>query len=661
MKDIRLLQMNLRDFKGVRHFSLEASGADASIYGDNAAGKTSLFDGFVWALFDKDSQNKKDFQIKTLDAEGRVLHGLSHEVEIVLSVNGKPVKLRKAFSEKWTKKRGSATSEFSGHTTDYFVDDVPVKANEYKDRVSDIVDEDIFKLLTNPAYFNEVLKWQDRRKILLEVCGDVTDGEVIASNRALADLPNILGTRSLEDHHKVIAAKRAEINKELEKIPVRIDEVRRGMPDIEGLDLKAIENTIAGLNLRIESKQNELNRVQTGGEVSVKEKQQRELESELLQIKNDVQAGAMDAVGAQRQIVSGLRTEVGELQTKIDDKRRVVANNEKAIADHKDTADRLRKRWTEVNAETFEHHHDANCPACGQSLPEDQMKAAHEKALATFNRDKSERLEQISAKGKAAAGEARTLEAANVNLLKDIADLEQRAWTKQNELQQAEAKLNALQGGMKNVEDDPRYIAKQQEIKVVQQEILKLRSANIGTLEQVRLDLVQLKNDLGLQEQRKALFAQKEAADQRIAELAEQEKVLAAEYERLERELYLSEEFIRTKVSMLEDKINSKFRLARFKLFQDQINGGVAECCETTYNGVPYSTGLNNGAKINVGLDIINTLAEHYGFTAPIFVDNAESVTKLIGTEGQQIRLIVSEHDKALRIEVENIAQEVAV
>jgi hypothetical protein len=102
---------------------------------------------------------------------------------------------------------------------------------------------------------------------------------------------------------------------------------------------------------------------------------------------------------------------------------------------------------------------------------------------------------------------------------------------------------------------------------------------------------------------------------------------------------------------MLEGKINSKFHMARFKLFEVQVNGALAECCETTFNGVPYSN-LNNGARLNIGLDIINTLAEHYGFSPPVWLDNAESVTDILPTKGQQIRLIVSAADKKLRVEL---------
>jgi AAA15 family ATPase/GTPase len=186
VKEIRLLSLSLKNFKGIRQFTLQANGQDVKVYGDNATGKTTLFDAFVWLLFDKDSQNKKDFAIKTLDKDGQVLHGLEHEVEGVFLIDGKQLSLRKVFSEKWTKKRGSAEKQFSGHTTEYYIDGVPLKKKEYDQLISDLIDEDVFKLLTNPSYFNEQLHWQDRRKILLQVCGDITDEEVIASNAELA-------------------------------------------------------------------------------------------------------------------------------------------------------------------------------------------------------------------------------------------------------------------------------------------------------------------------------------------------------------------------------------------------------------------------------------------------------------------------------------------
>ena len=91
--------------------------------------------------------------------------------------------------------------------------------------------------------------------------------------------------------------------------------------------------------------------------------------------------------------------------------------------------------------------------------------------------------------------------------------------------------------------------------------------------------------------------------------------------------IYLLESFIRAKMMKISDSINQHFKTVNFKLFDMQLNGGMKECCECTVNGVPYST-LNSGHRIIAGLDIIQSLSELYGVTAPIFIDNAESLNE---------------------------------
>jgi hypothetical protein len=136
----------------------------------------------------------------------------------------------------------------------------------------------------------------------------------------------------------------------------------------------------------------------------------------------------------------------------------------------------------------------------------------------------------------------------------------------------------------------------------------------------------------------------------RIAELKAKLQKLNEELERLDKELYLIDRFVVRKVELLEERINQKFKYARFKLFEEQINGGINEVCITLYEGVPYGLGLNTGAEINVGLDIINTLSEHHNIKAPVFLDNAEAVTKPIEVDSQLIRLVVNEKCKKLEV-----------
>lgn len=648
---MRLLRLTLRNFKGIREFTLDAQGNDISVYGDNATGKTTIFDAFTWLLFDKDSQNKKDFAIKTLDPSGKEKHGLEHEVEAVLEVNGKTLTLRKVYKEKWTKKRGSAKAEFTGHTTDYYINDVPIKKGEYEAKIKEIASEDVFKLLTSPTYFNEQLHWQERREILLEVCGDVSDAEVIASDKALARLPKILQGRTLEDLRKIITSKRAKINDELKKIPVRIDEAQRSLPDISHIDADQLPADIEELRSHIREKEQELQRIQSGGEVAEKRTKLREIEGELLDLKNTHRGKVDSMVDGKRKVLQTLQTSVIELKNII---KLISSEQEYALKDidrrEKKMAE-LRAKWHAIYNETPDISVDDTCPTCGQSLPQDRVQEAREKALADFNRRKAERLEAITAEGKAEA-------AAVSELRSEMEERDKKIGSAVNELAQLEEEVSALRDEVNSIvasggdiTQEPAYRQKLAEKAAIEKEIAQLQADSREAVAKVKAYIERLTQALyALQTDQVKLKHHKDGLA-RIEELGQQERDLASEYERLEQELYLTEEFIRAKVNLLEKKINSRFKLARFRLFDVQINGGVVECCETTYQGVPYSGGLNNGHRNAVGMDIINTLSEHYDFYPPIFVDNAESITVLPDMKAQVIRLVVSEADKVLRVE----------
>lgn len=646
---MKLLSLTLRNFKGIRQFELDTQGGDIAIYGDNAVGKTTLFDAFTWLLFDKDSANKKDFAIKTLDTDGQPLHGLEHEVEGVFDIDGREVGLRKVYTEKWTKKRGSATAEFTGHETNHFVDGVPVTKGEYSARVAEIADESVFRLLTDPAYFNEQLHWQERRRILLEVCGDVSDSDVIASDAALARLPGILNGRKLDDHRKVIAARRAEINRELERIPVRIDEVTQGLPDISGQDRGALETQVADLRARKQAKEEERVRIQAGGEVAEKTRRINEIRSEVMGIERQAEAAAEEQNRQARLKLNQITDQISAVELQVKSKCREIESNNASIGRAERRMADLRAEWARVDGPQFAFQQNENCPACGQTLPAERLEEAREKALGAFNQEKARQLTDVTARGKQAKAEADGLRQQNARLEQEIAALEARRAGLEGE----KGKYQDVPTIQPDYSGYPDFAAKSQEINTLEDEIAQLRAGNTDALATVDREIAGIDDAIRALEQAAARVEARRQGLARIEELKAQERTLAGEYERLEEELYLAEQFIRSKVRILEDRINSRFAHARFRLFDVQVNGGVSECCETTYQGVPYGSGLNNGARINIGLDISNSLSEHYGFAAPIWCDNAEAVTRLIPTRGQLIKLVVSEPDKVLRVERE--------
>ena len=648
---MKLLALRLRNFKGCRQFELVANGADVNVYGDNATGKTTLHDAWTWLLFGKDSHNSAVFDIKTLDENNDPIHGLDHEVEAVLQLDdGRTVTLRKVYKEKWTKRRGAAVAEFTGHETEHYIDGVPVKKAEYDGFIADLADENVFGLLSDPTYFNEHLHWEERRALLLEVCGDVSDAEVIASNKALAALPNILGQRSIDDHRKVIAARRREINQELERIPVRIDEVDRGLPELPAADRVELEARLSDLRAKRQAQEEERVRIESGGEIAEQQKRIAELEVAMIALERRIRADVDEQLDAKQRALSDVRRQVEHLRRQVDGIRLDLQAADREIERLESRMSDLRSEWERVNAEVLQHDHIDTCPACGQNLPEDQIQEAHDRALAEFNARKAHRLEEITAEGKRLKArrdqiaEDRQMQAAYLEKVKsDLADLEKRS-------HEVLAEVESLEMSRPDPKEDSEYQKLADEKANAEATIAALREDKNAALSALASEIRALDDQIRSVEAALSRFEQHERGLQRIEELKAEERRLATEYERLERELYLTEEFIRTKVRMLEDRINSRFRRARFKLFRQLVNGGVEETCETLLDGVPWPS-INGAGKIQVGLDIIETLGAHSGFRPPIFIDNAESVTDIPSTTAQQIRLIVSKPDKALRVE----------
>lgn len=652
MNDLRVVSLSLRNFKGIERLTIDAGGNDLDIFGDNATGKTSLFDAFLWLLFDKASDNRKDFGVKTLEPSGEARHGLEHEVEGILSHNGTVLTLQKTFKEKWTKKRGSAERTFEGHTTDYHIDGVPAKKAEYTAKVAEICDEGVFRLLTDPTYFNQIMRWQDRRALLLEICGDISDADVIASDAALTNLPEILGSRSLEDHRKVITAKRTEINREIQSLPTRIDEVSRSLPQVSG-DSIAIESDLLQIRTAIQEKHQERARLDSGGEVAEKKRQLAEARAEITEIESQIReaiAGNSQEVESQRRDLAN-RADAANRQMR--SKQQDIDSNKASIKSLEDKMDQLREEWTTINGRGFNDvgahlNQMTTCTACGQDLPAERLEEEIEAARAEFNSKKAQSLEAIDAAGKSAKAQAGELALTNDRLQYEIDMLEAERDELQYELEQVPEAPQPVSEAEYSL--SPEWNKKGAEILTLKAEIEKLGEGNTDALAAVTAEIADMQQQIKDGEAKLAAFKQVVQGNERIEELKAQEKELAAEYERLEGELYLTEEFIRAKVGLLEEKINSRFTLARFKMFNQLINGGLEETCLVTYQGVPYAD-LNGAAKINIGLDIITTLQEHYGMTAPVWVDNSESVVELLPLKSQLIRLVVSGKDKKLRIE----------
>src|SRR5690625_1965082 len=670
MRKIKLSKLKLRNFKGIRDLEIDFNGNDTRVYGDNGTGKTTVFDAFVWLLFNKDSNNRTDFEIKTMEND-KVIHHLDHEVEATLLVDNKELNLKKVFREKWTKPRGQLDHVFGGHETKYYIDGVPSKKKEYDETIADIIDEDVFKLLTNPNEFNVNLHWTKRRELLLEIAGDITDEDVIKSNKDLSKLLDILNGRSIEDLKKVIAEKRKEINDRIKEIPTRIDEINRNIPDLSNLKESDINTQLEQLNAEIDAKNEQINSIKNGSETNELKRKISDIELQISNVKNKHEQNEQNELHklkmrlqeeeSNHQILQG---DVKHHMQRKNSNDEQIKSYERQMNNLRDEYKRNQELFNEINAQEFQHDDECICPTCKQDLPVEQVDAA----IAKFNENKAEKLakikerkEEINEEGITLKEKVAKLRTENESIQVEIERITVIGKKKVEEIDLLKKKIEKAESEVTPVEENEQYIKLNEQKQSLEQQIIELEHSVENKVSKVQEELNALKeNQLSLQAEL-AKFVQAEHSKKRITELENEERSLAADFEELEHQLYLTEEFTRRKVEMLTDNINNKFKFARFKLFEEQINGGLNEVCVVIgKNGESYEN-INNAYKINVSLDIINTLSKHYGVQAPIFVDNAESVTRLIDIDAQVISLVVSEQDKELRVEQKETAETVAV
>ena len=599
---IILKKLKLTNFKGIKDLEINFKDKITNISGDNAVGKTTIFDAYSWLLWDKDSLNRKDFAIKPYDKDGEEIHNLESTVEGVLLFDDTELNLKKIYKEIWTKKRGSTQAEFTGHTTDYYINSVPVKKKEYNERIESVLSEDNFNLLSNPLYFNQFLVKTERREILLSLIEEVKAEDIIAKNKDLKDLD--LETYTVDELKKIAKDSAKKINKDIESIPARIDELEKSK--IHDIDFDALEfrkRSISPAIKEIDEKLADVSKITD--EMAEITKKISDLQKEKSEIQEKYQNDCFEVNISNKNTL---------IRKEAEEKR--IEESKEAVKKLEDELRKAREKWQEVHKEQYQG--DFKCPTCGQELLPEQI----QETMNNFNKNKSEKLAEIEQKAK---------------------DIKEKI--------QKEETLIRINGEVEyKILEEPK---EPERLKEIDQEIDEAK-AKLGDFDiNDKSYLLKKKDDLNadLEEVNKklSLQGQNEKIDERIKELEGQEKELAKAYEEQQRIIYLCEEYTKIYVDLVSDKINESFNLVKFKLFENQINGGITEACEATFKGVPYSD-LNNAAKINAGLDVINTLSEKLDLEVPIFIDNAESVNELIKTDTQIIRLVVSK-DKELKVE----------
>lgn len=645
MKKITLQKISLCNFKGIQHAEFEF-GKTTDIKGANGTGKTTIFDAFLWCLFGKSSNNRKDFGIKTYDRNGVVIPRISHEVAMTIDVNKEVIQLRKCLTEKWTKRRGSAEEVFTGNQVECYYNDVPLSVSEYTAKIASICDEQSFELITNPLYFTSQKK-DVQRAFIFDLAGGVTDDEAAKGYTDFVELVAKLSGKTLDEYKREIAAKKRRIKDSIETIPARIDECRRTMPEAQ--NWAEIELQISANNNKISKLDNEITNRQQAFNAKTNEIDTMYIErTRLLSALSEARVHATDGLHkayyeqkrAHEKTISEYALIKRDRQTlKTITLPRLKKDIETLIAEQ----DAVRNEWHAVNSQTFVEPDRKNfvCPTCRRLLEAEDIDARIDQMRKSFNANKARQKEALGLKGcdynepiNKRKKDAEHIEDEIFKFDAQLAEIEN------SEAYKAEPVEPDYEAAVKASDEvkQAREALEAQEAAIAKKEN-EVGTANVDQLYREKDQLHKANAELSAQLRVREIIGK---TNERIASLEAEYRTQQDELAQLEGEEYTIQQFRKHQVNLIESKVNHLFDIVRFKMFETQINGGEAETCEAMVDGVPFSD-LNTALKINAGLDIINAICRAKEVSAPIFIDNRESVSDIISTEAQIINLIVDD------------------
>jgi len=644
-----LNRLFLRQFKGIKFLELHFDGGDATIYGANATGKTTIYDAANWLFFGKDSQDSANFNVKPLDAAGNKIPGTEPEVLAEISYDGKPYTVRKTLKEIWSKPTGQAQPVYARDEVQAWVNDVPMKIDkEYTPFINGLIPEALFKIALHHSYFMR-LPWSDRRQHLIQISNPDVDSELLTDPK-YDGIPAIMdGVKSTDDARKRLMEQRKGMNKELDEIPARVDELQKSATPRSYAELneafarkEEFGTEVAGIDKTLASGE------ETSKKLSDLYSKKSGFEKQLRDRQNKLEQEAGSEVRKAKQELAAKESAYYTAEQRVKRRKDEIPRINDTIATEEALAERFRKEWTEQESAQFlpSGHLPDTCAACGQPLPHDQIEKARQNAIEHFELSKQRTLDMITTQGKTAASRAKGARQELEDRTKELEETEQEIQRLIPEMDKLRTFINSPVPAI-NFSDDSECKRLKEDINKVQCEIDAFGSTgdNTGLIGRKR----ELQQAIAIQDKIIATQDQAKASQARIDELMARKVTLGQLIATIDGQLDLLAQFVSARCSRLEEHINAMFPTIRWQLFNVLKNGGIEDCCTPTVGGVPYAD-LNNAARINAGIEASRVISKANGITCPCFVDNAESVNDIDTPAGQLIALVVSK-DPELRME----------
>ena len=664
MKQIILKSLTMEGFRGEQMRTTEFNEGETLITGANGTGKSRHFDAFVWLLFGKDTEGRKDYNVKTM-VNGEPIARAKCTVSGILEVDGEAVELTRIFGEEWVKPRGSDAEVFKGNKTECYWNGAPISVSEYQERVEALLGETLFKLLTNPLYFFS-LPWKEQREQLTALVPELSNEEIAERDETLKAFIETLSKKPLADFKRELSARKRKLRNDLAEISPRIDQTRVMMPqarDWDALEAEAdridgklgtLDELLAKAHDRIQVRRNAV-KAQTDRLEALLERS----DDMLLSARTEARRKASEANRAREEAEESIAQTKRTCDRHREAARRMLLekeeHNARAAALGKE-ADTLRNKWYATNERIY--NGETTCPQCGQPLPKETIAEAE----ALFLKHKKEELDTITATGKKLRERISTEEAEAARLRSEADAETEKANELRQQIQEAEERLAQMPEAV-NPKTEPEELFSAEQLAdwhKLKEEIEKAREAMNQKDETVTTD-----SSDAYQKERMDLIAERDRVREQLADrkrieegerqiktLEDSGRDISQRLAEAERDEMTMRHFQQLKTEACATRINALFDTLSFKLFtytqEDKEKDNPIETCEPLVRGVPFGV-ANTAARTQAGMELIRVLSKHYNICAPIFIDNRESINRIPESDAQIISLKVTE-EKELTI-----------
>lgn len=642
---ITFRKLVIKNFKGIEELEVNYDASVTNILGANHTGKTTTADAIMWVLFGKNSEGQTKFGISPKDAENNIIPNLENVVELTMAVDEHVYALRKV-RKGVTNKKG----ELTGSTVECFINDRRLTLTDYQAEIKAICPENLFKAITSPQYFNSLTADQ-QRALLVKMVGETSPEEVATGDDDFAAMLKEIGGEDVKAYREHLSYMMKQVKESLSALPERItenEEMRQQLQDA-GTNFAAMRKRLDEVEKAIKKYDEQL--LDSTAAVTQQQQQRAEIRRQLGEIEKEQQTIRYRIDTENRKQaklhddkVADLEYQVKDVSKNLDRKSEEIQRCEQDLQGIELLAADFRKRWQEVESETFEWDTTKEiCPTCGQPLPVIDVERLKKESNDRWMNAHMAKQDALDAEVTNIKERKRRTEATLFDSRLQLETLKEQQAAAERQLDEARQETVVSS----KAEDDNRWaeLESEREQLTHQLNIMKEEITSNGDCQiilQNKADLQkqrdQLKADLG----RENLIAMR---TERIEELSEQMRTLNQQLTELESKDYTANRFENAMIKDLESRVNGLFDLVRFSMFETLLNGSTRPTCVMTMHGVPYND-LSNSEKINAGIDLMKAMSRYNDVFAPIVIDNAESCNHILPTECQQIRLVVSMDEK---------------